>query len=524
MPRTSRASSPPKAAPPLTQSELDEQKSLETAEALAMDGRIPHLDISLREHTARGTIINGTFRVGLAGLTLLRTTAVAAFLTPSELGVWGAVLITVMTLLYLKNSAIGDKYIQQSEDDQEVAFQRAITFEVTVTLGFLLVTAALLPVFAVAYDNSTIVLPGLVLLLAALGSAFQAPTWIFYRRMDFFRQRVLESVDPVVGFTATIALAAAGLGYWCLVLGLVIGSWSGAVVALIACPYRIKSRLDWATAREYFSFSWPLFIAGFGAIVVAQGSVLAGSHAVGIAGVGAISLAVSLTAFAAGVDAVVTETLYPAICAVQDRLAVLQEVFVKSNRVALMWGMSFGLGVALFASDLVHYVLGDRWEPAIILLQAFGVIVALNQLGFNWAAFLRARNETRPIAIVAATTAISFAAITIPLLFIDGLRGYAIGMLAMTLITITARSYFLARLFSGFQMIRHAGRAIAPSVPAVLIVLGLRLLEPAGRGPGTALAELVVYLIVTVVATLILERPLLRELLSYLRPKRVVAV
>jgi O-antigen/teichoic acid export membrane protein len=510
------------ASTPLTQSERDEEQSLQTAEALALDGRLPHLDVGLREHTARGTIINAAFRIGLAGLTLLRRTAVAAFLTPSELGVWGAVLITVMTLMFLKNSAIGDKFIQQSEDDQEAEFQRAFTFEVIVTLGLLLVGAALLPVFALAYDDWAIVLPGLVLLFGVLGGAFQAPTWIFYRRMNFFRQRVLESVDPVVGFVATMALAVAGFGYWCLVLGLLIGAWTGAVVALRACPYRIKPRFDRASAREYFGFSWPLFIAGFGAIVIAQGSVLAGSHAVGIAGVGAIALAVSVTAFSSGVDAIVTETLYPAICAVQDRTALLHETFVKSNRLALMWGMPFGFGLALFASDLVHYVIGDKWEPAIILLQAFGVIVAIGQLGFNWAAFLRARNETRPIAAVAVITAVSFCAITVPLLFIDGLRGYAIGMLAMTLVTVGARSYYLARLFSGFRILWHAGRAIAPSVPAVLLVLGLRLLEPAGRGLGTALAELAVYVVVTIAATLLFERALLREVLSYLRPKRTV--
>jgi O-antigen/teichoic acid export membrane protein len=509
-------------APTPTQSERDEAESLQTAEALALDGRIPHLDVSLRHHTARGTIINGAFRVGLAGLTLLRRTAVAAFLTPSELGVWGAVLITVMTLMYLKNSAIGDKYIQQSEDDQEVAFQRAFTFELTVTLGFLMIAALLLPVYAVAYGNSAIVLPGLVLLLAVVGSALQAPTWIFYRRMDFVRQRLIEAVDPVIAFITTIGLAIAGFGYWSLVLGVLAGAWTGALVALVASPYGIRVRYERESAREYFHFSWPLFIAGFGAIVIAQGSVLAGSHAVGIAGVGAISLAVSFTAFASGVDAVVTETIYPAICAVQRRTALLHEIFVKSNRVALMWGMSFGLGVALFASDLVHYLLGDRWESAIILLQAMGVIVAINQLGFNWAAFLRARNETRPIAVVSATTAIAFCAITVPLLFTNGLHGYAWGMLAMTVITLVVRSYYLARMFAGFQMVRHAARAIAPSVPAVLIVLGLRLLEPAGRGPATALAELGIYVAVTIGATVFFERALLREILGYLRPQRTV--
>jgi O-antigen/teichoic acid export membrane protein len=180
------------------------------------------------------------------------------------------------------------------------------------------------------------------------------------------------------------------------------------------------------------------------------------------------------------------------------------------------------LGLSLFASDLVHYVFGDRWESAIILLQAFGVMVAIDQLGFNWAAFLRARNETKPIAIVSVVTAVTFVAITVPLLFIDGLHGYAAGMLAVTVVTVVARSVFLARLFSGFQMIWHAARAIAPSVIPVVLVLGLRALESGDRTSGMALAELGVYVVATVAATLLLERALLKEVLSYLRPKGTV--
>ena len=41
------------------------------------------------------------------------------------------------------------------------------------------------------------------------------------------------------------------------------------------------------------------------------------------------------------------------MCAVADRTELLFETFVKSNRLALMWAMPSGLGLALFAPDLV---------------------------------------------------------------------------------------------------------------------------------------------------------------------------
>ena len=60
----------------------------------------------------------------------------------------------------------------------------------------------------------------------------------------------------------------------------------------------------------------------------------------------------------------------------RDRRDLLLESFVKSNRLALMWGFPFGVGVALFGADLVHFVIGDRWAGAIVLIQAFGLMAA----------------------------------------------------------------------------------------------------------------------------------------------------
>src|SRR4051794_25641514 len=70
---------------------------------------------SLRQHAARGTVVNSAFQVGLAGLGLLRRVVIAAFLTRSEFGIWGILITTLMTLAWLKEVGVADKYIQQDE-------------------------------------------------------------------------------------------------------------------------------------------------------------------------------------------------------------------------------------------------------------------------------------------------------------------------------------------------------------------------------------------------------------------------
>jgi O-antigen/teichoic acid export membrane protein len=490
------------------------------------EGRIPAraVDGGVRRHAARGMVINAVFQVGMAALGLGRRVVVAAFLTTAEFGLWGLLMVTLMTVLFVKNAGIGDRYVQQAEDDQEAAFQKAFTVDLLLGVLATALAAIALPIFAAAYGRSQIIVPGLVLSLAIIGNSLQSPTWIYYRGMNFRRQRSLQAIDPCIAFVLTVALAVLGAGYWALIAGAVVGSFAGAAVALKTCPYRIRFRLEGGTARDYFSFSWPLVVASGGGIAIGLLSVLIASRTLGLAAVGAIGLAVSINAFADGVDGIVTQTLYPAICAIRDRTDLLFETFIKSNRLALMWGMPFGVCVALFAPDLVHYALGSRWELAIPVIQAFGLVAAFDQLGFNWTAFLRAVNWTRPLATIALLNIATFLAITAPLLITHGLRGFAVGWIAAQLVTLAARTYFLTRLFAGFKILRHAARAMAPVIPATAVVLLARWAEPGHRTAASATTELIAFWAAVVVLTVLLERALLREALGYLMRRRTRGV
>jgi O-antigen/teichoic acid export membrane protein len=488
-------------------------------EAEAFGARFETPD-DLRGRTARGVLVNSGFQVSFAILGVVQRFAVAAFLSVEQFAIWGLAITTLITLSFLKQIGISDKYIQQDEADQELAFQKAFTLELIYTLGFCVLLTLLIPLYALAYGRSEILLPSLVLVLCMAGSVFQVPVWIFYRRMAFVKQRLLEAINPVLSTIVMVSLAAAGAGYWSLVFGLVAGTYAAGIVAVIACPYPIRLRFDRKAAREYVGFSWPLLVAGGGSLLIVQGTLLVGNYTVGLVGVGVISLASSLLVYTQRVDDLIGRTIYPAICAVKDRRAVLFEAFTKSNRLAVMWGMPFGVAMALFAPDLVHFVIGRRWESAISLMQVMGLVLAFGQIGVSWKLFHQAIGDTRPLAISAAIAVGSFAAITVPLMILFGLTGYMVGLSASLLINLVVRAFFLRRLFSGFDPVRHLMRGVAPSIPAAAAVLGVRLLETGGRSLALALAELALYLAITLAATAYFERSLLRELIGYVRGQR----
>jgi len=473
---------------------------------------------SLRSRAARGTVVNAGFSFAVSLIGLIRGIAVASFLTAGDYGLWGLIAAVFVTLLWLAAVGFDDKYIQQDHPDQEVAFQIAFTLQTFLCLAFMLLVIIAVPLFALAYGTSEIIGPGLALGLAAPAIALQTPMWIFWRRMDFVRQRVLQIWDPVVSLVVTLGLAAAGMDLWALVVGTLAGSWSAAIVAVRASPYRLRFRYEPGALREYASFSWPLLLGSASIVLVTQLPLLVASRAEGLATVGAIALAGNISVFANRVDEIVTQTLYPAVCRVRDRADLLFESFVKSNRLALLWAAPCGAGVALFAPDLVDFVIGDQWKFAVVLIQVFGLTAAMNQIGFNWTAYYRALGRTRPIAVANAVLVIAVAAIALPLLADRGVDGFAVGMAIATAIFVGVRLVYVARLFPTLAIAKHVARALAPVVPAVLAVLAVRLAEGGGRRtPAQAIAELAVFVVLVPAATLVFERRLLTEALGYLR-------
>ena len=478
---------------------------------------------SLRALAARGTLVNGSFLVMLSLLGLAKGIVVAALLTTTAYGTWGVLLTALGLVLWLKQIGIGDRYIQQDETDQDLAFRRAFGMEVAAHgLCFLLMLAAV-PAVAAATGQPGVLAPGLVLALIVPASALQFPLRAFQRQMRWASQRTLQAFEPVVAFAVTVALLIAGAGLWALVIGTVAGAWVAAAAALVACPYSRVPRFERRAAREYTSFSWPVLIYTGSAVVLGQALYLAGTRLVGLAGVGAIALAATIAQFTDRLDSVLTQTLYPVICSVRDRTDLLAESFVKSNRLTLMWGLPFGVAVSLFAGDLVSYVIGEQWRYAVGLLQVVGLVAATHHIAFNWDAFYRARGETRPLAIAGLAAIALTLGLAIPLMAVGGLTGYAIGMAAGQVLYTALRAHLVRRLFPDFRMLRHAARAAAPSVPAAALVLLARALETGPRRGWEAAAELVLYGVVTAGLTVVQERRLLREVAGYVRRRAAPA-
>jgi O-antigen/teichoic acid export membrane protein len=283
-------------------------------------------------------------------------------------------------------------------------------------------------------------------------------------------------------------------------------------------PYRLRLRFDRTLTARYLGFSAPILLTVVATMVVAQGQILVFKLHDGLAAAGYITLAATLTRYIDRADQIITATIYPAICAIQNQRKALEELYLKSNRATLMWVLPYAAGIVLFAPDLVSFVLGDQWAPAVVLLQGLAVVGAITQLGFNWFSFFRAHGQTRPPAVEALAGMVAFLVLAVPGLLLDGFNGFVYGRIGAALVALAVRSVYMRGMLGGVRYRALLTPTLLPLALACGAALLLRVVLWGGRRTlAQALAELVLFVGVYLVTAVRRERPLLDELLGALR-------
>lgn len=429
----------------------------------------------LRAATARGGLVNAAFLSGAEALVLVQGLLATALLGPDAIGLYGIVTVTAMTIVALRRVGIDEAFVAAAaEDGEEAEFQRALAVELALGVAAAVAIAALAPVLAALYDDDRLLPLTLAVAYLPLAFALQAPQWIYFRRMEYLQLRRLQAIVPLGTVAVAVPLLLAGVGVWALVIGPLCGNVAAVLAAWWRSPYRLRPRFERAAARRYLRFSWPIFATALATLAVAQGQVALFGLTDGLAAVGWITLAATLTRYADRADHILATTIYPAIVRVRERGGVLEELFEKSNRLALMWAFPFGAGLALFGGDLVDFVLGDEWEPAVVLLGGLAIATALGQLGYNWFSFYRAQGTSWPQAVESAVLAGAFAALAVPGLLLAGHWGFVAGRIAATGCVLAVRGVYVRRLLPGARLWRLAAGAAAPVALASAPVLAVR--------------------------------------------------
>ncbi|MGI8608646.1 MAG: oligosaccharide flippase family protein [Candidatus Dormibacteria bacterium] len=496
--------------------EVDLTSEEEAATTAAAAGR------PLGQRALHGVILTAAFALGIEALKAAAGLLSARLLLPSDFGVAGVAIYAIALVAAVFNLDVESRLIQAKTSPDE-SYDYAFTLQCVAGLGYGLLAVAAGPVLARVYGVPVLVPVCAVLALQAVTLPGLVPLAVLQRDLDWMRQRLVGSVGPVLGAVATVTLALQHAGVWALIVGQVLSALAGPVV--LWGVVRRRPRLRWPIPRQdlrfFLSFGWPLWVGGLLWLASSNGMILEVKLALGLTVLGYFRVATGLGERIDTAERVLSSVLFPVICRLTDP-DHLRRAFNVSARMLLLWAVPTGLGLAVFATDLVHIVLGPRWEQIIPLVRVEGVVEVFNSIATMWALFYAAAGNTRPSLWLSLQ-------VNLLLLASIGIAGFLFGIVGVagvvglaSLFSLYQRRRLVQRLFPGLPVVRPALPLLLSGLLASAIAVALTGLVGTQGWPSLAL-RLAAFAAVFCAGAWLVERRLILEGISLMRRDRTAS-
>jgi PST family polysaccharide transporter len=384
--------------------------------------------------------------VGVRGLGLVTTLALARLLAPRDFGLLALAILATGLLGLLGELGLGATVVQRQDLGRTgLATAFALMLGTGVVAGAILMAAA--PALAAIFDEPR--LDGIVLalspmvVLSGLGGFHDA---LLQRELEFRRQFVCRMAQAVVYAVVAIALAAAGAGVWSLVVGQLAG-WAVMVGALIAAaPLRVRPALDRAAARDVLVSGRGFLLQGGLAFVKQNADYFAVGRARSAASLGFYSMSYRLgEAVYGAVAEPVAKVTFPGFARMHRRGESVAGPFCAVLRLVTLVAFPLGVVLSAAAEPLVRALLGETWLPAVGALTALGVWAMARSAETTLAWLLNAVGDSAVMGAVSAALLVAHIPALLLAAHLSGIAAVGWVMAASSLISVAVVAVLIER-------------------------------------------------------------------------------
>ncbi len=219
-----------------------------------------------------------------------------------------------------------------------------------------------------------VVVSGLIFLITPLGQQFQI---LLQKELEFDRLARVEVSSAATGFAVAVLAAAAGLGVWALVIGILLQS-AARMVQLVAIGWR-----RWPPARHFARadlkgyLSFGLYQIGERTIYYFAANVdylLIGRY-LGAEQLGIYTIAYQLVVIPVSrLNPILTKVAFPVFSRRQDDPAALRRGFGELIELVALVTFPLLIGLAVVAPAAVPAIFGPNWQPSVELVQILSVM------------------------------------------------------------------------------------------------------------------------------------------------------
>ncbi len=476
---------------------------------------------ALKARAARGAMAL-LIRSGATGLAaMVGGIVLARILTPSEFGVYAITAFCATFLSLFADVGLGGAIIQKREQPSQADLRTVFTIQLV--LASLLVVGGFIAAgpIAAAYHLSAAAAWLMRALVATLLISVirTVPAVLLERELRYSRLATVDAVQAVAFQVTAVVAALLGCGVWSFAWATVISSAAGVVLAYCLSPWRPGLGFDRGAARRLLSFGIAYqtqSILSFvkDAMTPTMVAVLAGAAAVGY-----INWAFTVASVPLLVTGSLWQVTFPAFARAAHDPLLLGRMVDRAVHLGAIVMLPISFSIMALAPQIVDYVFGTKWEPALPSVYLFSVSFLTGPMvGSTFFNLFYATGHPRYSLYFTILYGVLDWGIGVPLVVWLGFNGIAIRTAIVAYVTLPPLLIVAERLVA-IQPLRQLVRPGLVAGLAAVAEMGTVKLLPAGVGSLVAAAAVGVACYVLVIA--VADRTLIRSVLTTVLPGRL---
>jgi teichuronic acid exporter len=282
----------------------------------------------------------------------------------------------------LRDLGLGAAIIQRDDIDDEK--MRIIFGVIIVTHIIMFLIINMLAPFAAAYFNQEKLTDILhvVSFQVLIPTLTMIPSALMVRAMQFKLQSIIGMIAAIFASLSTLVMAYLGYGVWSLVMGQFASILVSLVGYSLVAPYFKKPSFKFNKIRPYMSYSGQVFLADILYYFYTRADVVIVGKLLGPSTLGFYTVADNLAMLPMNkISGMLSGIGFAAYAQIKNNISEVKSKFlltIEMNSLLffpVLWGMSS------IADDFIPVFLGDKWLPAIIVLQLIPLIIPFKMTG-----------------------------------------------------------------------------------------------------------------------------------------------
>ncbi len=403
-------------------------------------------------------------------LHFVQVVTLARLLEPADFGLI-AIVMAIMAFLQIFSDAGVSSAIIHFRSVTREQFSSLYWLNVAVSVGLALFVALASHWVATFFEKHELqpllMLAALTLVISSLGQQIRI---VAQKNMRFSELAWVDVAGSLMSLVSVVTVAYLGGGAY----SVIAGSMMSAVVITfvvwwrLADGWRPQFRMRLGEIGEFVKFGSYMMGNNLINVFNSQVDILLGGRLLGSYFIGLYSVTRDLNQNISDViNSIVTKVAFPVMASAQDDVERLKRIYLGIIRMTASVNFPIYVAIGLFAPEVVHFVLGEKWEASTPLLRVFAVWALLRSTGNPVGILLMARGRAKLSFQWNAFLVVIF----LPVFWVGaefGALGLAYAALLTQLFLFVPAWLFLVRPLCGAGLVEYLSQLITPLVIALI--------------------------------------------------------